>query len=64
MTGPDFRRLCEQRTGAHYGWQSSLARELGVSSRTMRRWLKDGAPPHIVKEIESIDVCPRCGQPF
>jgi hypothetical protein len=42
------------RTGeALYGaqWQSPLARDLGVSDRTMRRWSSAGPPERIFGEL-------------
>lgn len=49
-----MRRDLLVRTGeALYGaqWQSPLARDLGVSDRTMRRWAADGAPERIAPEL-------------
>lgn len=31
------------------GWQSAIARRLGVDSRTVRRWIKDGQVPDWVE---------------
>ena len=46
---------------ALYGsrWQSDLARDLGVSDRTMRRWVADpDAMPHGV----ALDLLPLCDE--
>ena len=35
-------------------WQSPLARDLGVSDRTMRRWAVDGPPESVRPEIDAL----------
>jgi hypothetical protein len=37
-------------------WQTSMAEELGVSDRTIRRWLVDGAPIKIARELQALFV--------
>ncbi len=32
-------------------WKSPLARDLGVSVRTMTRWAKDGTPPTVFCDL-------------
>lgn len=42
---------------ALYGsqWQSAIARDLGVSDRTVRRWVKgDAIPSYVAAELEHI----------
>lgn len=43
-------------------WQSELARELGVSDRTLRRWIADpdSMPPAVGAELRAL--CARRGQ--
>lgn len=60
MTHQELRAICIARFGE--GWQSKLARHLGVNPRTVRRWASGeievppaaqaalGAAPHIAKD--------------
>ncbi len=50
-TGEDFTRFATALLGTTHGWQSAIARQLGVSSRTVRRWVKDGPPPAVCDEL-------------
>lgn len=50
-TGKEFTSFAVALLGSAYGWQSAIARELGVDSRTVRRWVKDGCPDKIKAEL-------------
>ena len=44
MTADELRALGAALYGGAYGWQTAMAEWLGVSSRTVRRWLSGAAP--------------------
>ena len=46
-TGPEFSAFAVALLGAAHGWQSAIARELNVNSRTVRRWAKNGPPDKV-----------------
>lgn len=50
MTADEFTRAAIALLRTAVGWQSAIARRLGVESRTVRRWLADGATPPWVDE--------------
>ena len=51
MTREEFRTASVALLGSVVGWQSAIARRLGVDSRTVRRWLAvDGPLPEWVGE--------------
>lgn len=45
MTRDEFQIAACALLGTTIGWQSAIARRLGVDSRTVRRWLAEGATP-------------------
>ena len=52
MSPADLRAAGEVLYGER--WQSSLARDLDVTDRTMRRWAHDGPPDTVVAEIDAL----------
>jgi len=50
-TGQDFTSFAVALLGTAYGWQSAIARQLNVDSRTVRRWVKYGPPDKIRDEL-------------
>lgn len=66
---PDLRALIHKTHGDN--GQCKFARGLGVSDRTIRKWLAKGLSPERYAEcvayarsrgVEIEDVCPTCGQ--
>ena len=53
-TGPEFTAFAVALLGTAHGWQSAIARELNVNSRTVRRWAKDGPPDKIRDQLLKI----------
>lgn len=53
-TAPSLRQIGEALYGPR--WQSDLARDLGVSDRTMRRWVADpgSMPPSVWAELANL----------
>lgn len=45
MTADEFTAAAIALLRTTVGWQSKIARRLGIESRTVRRWLHDGAIP-------------------
>ncbi len=45
LTSAEFQASSIALLRSAVGWQSAIARRLGVESRSVRRWLADGAPP-------------------
>lgn len=45
MTADEFTASSIALLRSAVGWQSAIARRLGVEARTVRRWLADGAAP-------------------
>lgn len=41
----DFERAAIALIGTAVGWQTKIARRLGVADRTVRRWIADGETP-------------------
>ena len=50
-TGSEFRAFAVALLGTTHGWQSAIARELGVTSRTVRRWAKNGPPDKVRDQL-------------
>ena len=50
MTSNDFTAAAIALLRSAIGWQSAIARRLGVDSRTVRRWLAAGDTPPLVDE--------------
>lgn len=50
MTPVDFQASSIALLRSAVGWQSAIARKLGVTSRTVRHWLHAGEIPHWVDD--------------
>lgn len=50
MTAEEFKTASIALLRSAVGWQSAIARRLGVESRTVRRWLRAGAVPEWVAD--------------
>ena len=50
MDADEFQAAAIAVLRSAVGWQSAISRRLGVESRTVRRWLKDGQTPDWVDE--------------
>lgn len=50
MTAEEFTQAAISILGTAMGWQSAIARRLGIDSRHVRRWLKEGSTPDWVDE--------------
>jgi len=52
MTPATLRTAGEALYGPR--WQSALARDLGVSDRTMRRWVAGDEAPNLSRELTAL----------
>ena len=56
-TAQEFRAVCIALYNGAHGWQTALARRLGVNDRTVRRWASGATPipGRVQREIMSLD---------
>lgn len=50
MNAADFQRASIAILGSALGWQSAIARRLGIESRAVRRWMQIGEVPAWVED--------------
>jgi len=53
-TPEEFTSFCVALLGTTYGWQRAIAKRLGVTDRSIRRWARTGGggpPPNVVAEL-------------
>lgn len=59
MTSDEFRAAAISLLKSALGWQSAIAQRLGIDSRAVRRWLKEGVTPAWVdaRLLELMGAC-------
>lgn len=51
MSPDEFQTAAIAVLRSAVGWQSAIARRLGVDSRQVRRWVKSGPPPWVAERL-------------